>query len=229
MKIAVNSLHWDNLDPRMTAGHKKVYEHFGIPVAYTHQNFDHGEWMTHICKNVAADIFVFVDADCVPICDKVFQEGIDYCVKTGGFVGPAQASNHFGHPVPSHVFASPAFFMIPKQTYMKLRSPSFSVIQGRSDAAQELSRKADDVGIPYRCWHPTKYEHDLKTQNPLGYDTLGNYGRYGIGTVFGDNKIYHLYEGRKGKNVDRFEQRCTEIVQGNFTGAGMLSSTSLLP
>ena len=229
MKISINSLLWDNLDPRMVMSHKSVYNHFGIPVIYTQQNIHHGTWMDNICKEVDADIFIFCDADCVPICKEVLSEGIEYCATTGGFVGPAQASNHYGPPIPSHVFASPAFFMIPKKTYESMGSPSFASVEGRSDVAQEVSRMADELGVPYQCWYPTKYEKGFKTGNPLGYDKLGNYGRYGIGTVYGNDKIYHLYEGRTGKNVDRFVQRCSEVVAGTFTSTEVRSSTSLLP
>ena len=216
MNITINTLFWDNLDPRMIESHKAVYDHFGLPVAYTNQNIHHGTWMDNICKETDADLIMFCDADCIPLTKDAF-------------VGPAQASNHYGPPIPSHVFASPAFFMIPKKTYESMGSPSFASVEGRSDVAQEVSRKADELGVPYQCWYPTKYEKGFKTGNPLGYDKLGNYGRYGIGTVYADDKIYHLYEGRTGKNVDRFVQRCSEVVAGTFTSTEMRSSTSLLP
>ena len=229
MKITINSLLWDNLDPRMIESHKAVYDHFGIPIAYTNQNIHHGTWMDNICRETDADLIMFCDADCIPLTKDAFTEAVQYCATTGGFVGPAQASNHYGPPIPSHVFASPAFFMIPKKTYESMGSPSFASVEGRSDVAQEVSRKADELGVPYQCWYPTKYEKGFKTGNPLGYDKLGNYGRYGIGTVYADDKIYHLYEGRTGKNVDRFVQRCNEVVAGTFTSKDMNISNTLLP
>ena len=229
MKITINTLLWDNLDPRMVESHKAVYDHFGIPVSYTNQNIHHGTWMDNICRQTDADLIMFCDADCIPLTKDAFIEALQYCSTTGGFVGPAQASNHYGPPIPSHVFASPAFFMIPKTTYDRMGSPSFASVEGRSDVAQELSRKADELGVPYQCWYPTKYEKGFKTANPLGYDKLGNYGRYGIGTVYADDKVYHLYEGRTGKNVDRFIQRCSEVISGTFSSEDMRSSLSLVP
>ena len=164
MNITINTLLWDNLDPRMVESHKAVYDHFDLPVSYTKQNIHHGTWMDTICKETPADLIMFCDADCIPLTKDAFFEAVQYCSTTGGFVGPAQASNHYGPPIPSHVFASPAFFMIPKQTYDRMGSPSFASVEGRSDVAQEVSRKADELGVPYQCWYPTKYEKGLKTE-----------------------------------------------------------------
>mgnify|MGYP003674301221 CR=1 FL=1 len=35
MNITINTLLWDNLDPRMVESHKAVYDHFDLPVSYT--------------------------------------------------------------------------------------------------------------------------------------------------------------------------------------------------
>ena len=49
------------------------------------------------------------------------------------------------------------------------------------------------------------------------------YGYYGIGTLFGD-KIYHLYQGRVGVNVELFKNRCNQILEGHFDKSQMYSS-----
>lgn len=229
MKIVFNTLAWSNIDDKMMEGHKSVYEHFDIPIAYTRDNYDHGEWMDYICQTEDADLFVFFDVDCIPLNETIINSCIEYCSMTGGFVGPAQASNHYGPPIPSHVFASPAFFMMPKTTYQSLNCPTFRSVQGRSDVGQEVSRVADEMGVPYHCLYPTKYERGLRTSNPLGYDKLGNYGRYGIGTVYGNDDVYHLYEGRTKKNVDKFVERCSQVIEDSFDSTDMNSCNSLLP
>ena len=224
MNIATHSLHWTNLHPKVTENHKKVYTHFEIPVRYTHQNIDHGSWMTHLCQNTEYDIIIFSDADCVPITREVFDEGIDYCVRTGGMIGPAQASNHFQAPHNKHIFCAPSFLMITKEGYEKMGRPSLQIVPQVSDAAQTLSRVSDDLDLPRHCWYPTKYEKNYKIGNPLGYDPLGNYGRYGIGTVYGQDKLYHLYESRDGSKVDLFERRCQEILKNKFDSTELISS-----
>jgi len=229
MKVAVHSLHWTNLNPIITKNHKKVYTHFEIPVNYSHHNIDHGEWMTHMCKNTEYDIIVFADADCVPITRKVFDEGIDYCAKTGGMIGPAQASNHFKAPHNKHIFCAPSFLMITKEGYEKMGKPSLEIFPGLSDAAQNLSRVSDDLDLPRHCWYPTKYERGYRIGNPLGYDPLGSHGRYGIGTVYGEDKLYHLFESRVGRNADLFERRCESIIGNTFNSSDFLKSITPLP
>ena len=224
IKISINSLQWSNTNPVIASSHKKVYDHFGIPVSYTTQNINHGQWMTDMCRTSSADLLLFVDTDCVPIKKDIFDEAVAYCSNSGAFIGPAQASNHYGPPIPQHIFASPAFFMISKEAYLKMDSPSFVSVEGRSDVAQEVSRLADSLGVPYHCWYPICYENGPRTCNPLGYDKLGNYGRYGIGSVYANTQLYHLYEGSSSRNVDLFKRRCDEIVDGSFTTDGMRSS-----
>jgi len=226
MKIAINSLHWDNLDPRISEGHKRVYRYFDIPVSYTFANIPHGRWMDLVCERSNADIYVFCDADCIPLRREIFDEGIDYCLKVGSFIGPAQASNHWPAPISSHIFAAPSFFMMTRDIYEKMGRPSFVPISGRSDVAQEMSRIADETGIEYMCWYPTKYERGYRTSNPLMYDKLSNYGRYGIGTVYAQDKLYHLYECRDGQNAKLFERRCGEVISGTFSTKSMLSCTA---
>ena len=46
MKVEFNSLHWDNVDMSMLNAHKKVMDHFGIPMNYHNRDgFNHGNWM----------------------------------------------------------------------------------------------------------------------------------------------------------------------------------------
>tara|TARA_R110000851_G_scaffold245758_1_gene398494 strand:- start:233 stop:931 length:699 start_codon:yes stop_codon:yes gene_type:complete len=229
MNIAIHSLHWTNLNPKITENHKKVYTHFGFPVTYTNQNIDHGQWMTHMCRETDYDIIVFADADCVPITRSILEEGVAYCEKTGGMIGPAQASNHFTPPHNRHIFCAPSFLMLTRDAYEKMNKPSLEIVPGISDAAQTLSRVSDDLNLPRHCWYPTKYENGGKTGNPLGYDPLGSYGRYGIGTVYGDNKLYHLYESRVGRNAELFERRCDSIIANTFDTSEFLNSTTPLP
>ena len=51
---------------------------------------------------------------------------------------------------------------------------------------------------------------------------LGNYGSYGIGSVFAD-RVFHLYQGRFTDNLKLFVQVCTSIRSGSFITEGYLS------
>jgi len=228
MKIQIHSLVWKNTDPRFLEHHKKIFEKFDLPINYTIENYNHGQWMTHVAQNEDYDYILFCDIDCVPITRDVFDEALRYCMTTGGFIGPAQASNHYPPPVCHHIFSAPSFFMISKETYRSMNNPSFESVYGSSDVAQEVSRIADDTGVPRFAWFPTHYENGPKTANPHGYDPLSCYGRYGIGTVYAENKVYHLYESRTSKNVDIFVNRCNQILDGSFDTSDMLKSHVVL-
>jgi hypothetical protein len=228
MKVSVHSLYFPNINPTVVECHKKVYQKFEIPVQYTAMNrppirqipCDHGIWMDETIKNNDSDVFVFTDIDCVPLTRDIFMEGLKYVIQNDSFIGTAQASNHI-HPR-SHVFASPAFFFITKNCHNKMGSPSFKETN-RSDVAQEVSYIAEERGINYRCWYPTKFDGVPMS----GLWKLSNYGTYGIGTLFAD-KIYHLYESRFNANVDLFQKRCDQILSDNFITDGMTNSTNLI-
>ena len=220
-------MYWDNANPDIVNSHKQVYEHFNIPVNYSVGQYNHGEWMTHIMRNTTQDIVVFCDIDCVPIQRNILTEGLEYVTKVDGFIGPAQASNHYSAPINKHIFASPAFFIITKSAYLRMGSPSFASVEGRSDVAQEVSRVADTMNdVTYRCWYPTKYNGNIRTANPKGYDELGNYGRYGICTVYDNDRLLHLYEGRLSTNAALFKDVCNKIISGNFSSQDYNSCTT---
>lgn len=208
MKISVHSLYHSNINPLLVESHKKVHEHFDIPVIYENANVRHGLWMDNIIRNTNSDIFVFCDIDCVPIHAQAFERGISYVTEKDSFIGPAQASNHI-HPK-SHIFASPAYFFITKTCYEKIGSPTFAETQ-RSDVAEEVSYVSEEKGNRYRCWYPDHFD-----ASPLeGIWRLSNYGYYGIGTVFGGN-FYHLFQSRFNANVDLFAKRCQQIIDNKF-------------
>jgi len=214
MKITAHTLHWDNVDPRIIQSHKSVMNKFELPVSYTAANVPHGHWMNHICTNLDSDVFVFFDADCVPLDKAIVHESINYAAANDSFIGIAQASNHIS-PF-NHIFAAPAFFVITKSCYESLGKPSFSE-NHRSDVAEEISHVADLAKKKYRCLYPTRYDGIPVEGAPW---RLSNYGYFGIGTLFAD-RVYHLYQGRLNQNIELFVKRCDQIVNGNFDVSSM--------
>ncbi len=141
MLLTLNSLHWENYNQAIVQSQKQVFDKFEIPITYTKANVRHDEWMDYICKNVEADVYFFVDADCVILNREIFDASLEYVLRITPFLGTAQASNHI-HPY-SHVFAAPAFFMITRDCYRALGSPSFCM-NHRSDVAEEVSYVAEE-------------------------------------------------------------------------------------
>lgn len=217
MKVEFNSLHWDNVDSRMLEAHKRVMDHFEIPMNYWNQNVHHGAWLDHIMKNTTSDVVVIMEPDCIPL-NKSYLEYIKYVNQNETFVGIAQVSNHI--PPKSHIYAAPAFYAISKKAYDKLGRPSFTETR-RSDTAEEISYFAEDTGMRYRALMPTCFEKESSE----GIWPLSNLGYYGIGTVF-DNSIYHLYQSRMAENIEMFVKRCDQVIDGTFNTDNFTSATT---
>jgi hypothetical protein len=216
MLLTLNSLHWENYNQAIVKSQKQVFDKFEIPITYSKGNVRHDAWMDYICRTVEADVYFFVDADCVILNREIFDASLEYVLRNNTFLGTAQASNHI--PPYSHVFAAPAFFMITRDCYRALGSPSFCMNQ-RSDVAEEVSYVAEEKAWPYRAIYPTRFD-DVPVE---GVWRLGNYGFYGIGTLFGSS-IYHLYQSRLDRNVELFQRRCEQILKGEFDSSTMYDS-----
>lgn len=216
MKIEFNSLYWSNICNEQVQAHKSVFSKLEIPINYHETNMPHGAWMDSVCNKAESDLIGFFDIDCVPINKDLIIKAWTHASLHDNFIGIAQASNHIG--LKNHIFAAPAFFIISKNCWNKLQV-SFSENK-RSDVAEELSYRAEELGINYRCIYPTHYERDPSE----GKWRLGNYGFFGIGTVFG-NYCYHLYQGRTGLYTKNFIETCSKIIDETFSTDGFISST----
>lgn len=217
MKIEFNSLHWDNVDQRMLSSHKSVMDHFGIPVNYYGLNKHHGQWMNEVLGNSVSDVVVIIEPDCIPLDKDKMLEYVRYATKNNTFVGIAQVSNHI--PPKSHIYAAPAFYVMPTSVYTQLGQPSLLETR-RSDVGEELCYHAESLGLRYRALMPTCFEKPSSE----GIWNLGCVAHYGIGTVF-DNTIYHLYQSRLAQNVDLFVERCQQVIDGSFNTNGFIPST----
>lgn len=217
MKVEFHSLHWSNVDVEMIRSHKRVMDHFQIPMNYHHLNgTSHGVWLDNIVSNAGSDVVVVFEPDCIPL-NKNFFNYIKYAQKNNTFVGIAQVSNHI--PPRSHIYAAPGFFCIRTSIYNQLGKPSFSETK-RSDVGEELCYIAEEKNVRYRALMPTHFEKESSE----GLWCLSNLGYYGIGTVF-DDSIYHLYQSRMAENIELFKKRCEEVINGVFTTSNFNKAT----
>jgi len=207
MKVTVHTLKWTDNNPLILENHKKVLDHFQIPVNYTEENIHHGLWMDRVLNTFDSDIFVFMDSDCVPLTREAVDEAINHCAN-GYLVGNAQVTNCI--KAKHDLFCAPSFVVISKQYYEEIGKPS-AVNNHRSDVAQELTRGAVEKEKRIKMYFPTSFQGIPRG----GIWRLGGYGYYGIGTVY-DNKMYHLYQTRFVKNVDLFVETCGHILNGKL-------------
>jgi hypothetical protein len=217
VNVEIHSLYWDNSEC-LLEHNKKVMDYFNIPVLYHHLNgAGHGDWIDWVMENSTADVVGILDIDCVPLNKEIVDFSIQYAYKNKSFIGLAQCANHI-FPY-SHICGAAVFYFINRQFWIDLGKPSFRETQ-RGDVSEEISYLAEERKIPYKALYPTYFERE-----PIeGVWRLGNYGYFGIGTVF-SNSVYHLYQGRYQQNIDLFAKRCQEIVDGTFKTDGMFSST----
>jgi len=218
LKAEIHSLNWPGSDPRLADEQKGVFSHFKLALTQHHRKLDHGFWMDAVLKQSSADVVLFVDNDCVPLSRSAPIEAIRWAAQHRSFLGLAQASNHINNGV--HVFAAPAFLAIARSAWMQLGQPSCRPTP-RGDAAEELSWRAEEEGLPYKAWYPTHFHHPSRE----GLWRMGNYGTYGIGSVFAE-RVFHLYQGRFADNVDLFVRVCSSIRNGSFSTEGYRSCIS---
>ena len=216
--VEFHSFHWDNFSPEILKAHSSVMHYLDIPIQYTQKNIPHGQWLDDVMKQAASDVIVIIEPDLIPLNRKIIDDAIQYVLKNDTFLGCAQVSNHIG--TASHIFASPAFFVITRSCYEKLGAPSF-MPNKQGDVAEALAFAAEAKGIRYRTLFPTRYEKAPAE----GCWPLASYGYYGIGTVFED-QIYHLFQSRTAENIELFVKRCNELIQGQLNLSGFKSSTN---
>ena len=215
MRAEIHTLNWPESDERIRNNQASVFQHFQLPLKQHRIRADHSLWMDAILNQSRADVVLFVDNDCVPLNRQAVMEAISWAGQHKSFLGLAQATNHIKNG--AHVFAAPAFLAIARSAWINLGKPSCQPT-ARGDVAEELSWQAEEEGLSYRAWYPTHYHHPSRE----GLWRLGNYGTYGIGSVFAD-RVFHLYQGRFADNVDLFEMVCQQICGDQFTPDGYCS------
>ena len=220
MKAEVHSLNWPEADARLSQGQSAVFKHFGIPLCQHHIKADHSRWMDAVLQQSKAEIVVFIDNDCIPLHKDAVIESIQWAWKNHSFIGLAQAANHIQRG--NHIYAAPAFLAITRDAWIRLGKPSMKPTS-RGDVAEELSCKAEESGLVYKALYPTYFHHPSDD----GLWKLGNYGHYGIGTIFAD-RFFHLYQGRLSRNVELFDEICAKVKSNTFCIDNFVSCTMSL-
>jgi len=160
--------------------------------------------------NLKYDAIIILDIDCVPVSDKTFDYMVEK-ISQGYLVGNAQRSNHIQNN--EHVFCAPSLIGFSLETYNKIGRPTFQSTQ-RGDAAEELTYKAEEHGVPIELWMPARFD-----ASPPGLDNwplATGMPVYGIGTTFTIPEIgeasYHNFMIRLPGNQKRFASKCEALL-----------------
>jgi hypothetical protein len=185
MNAGIYSLSWDNVDGRVLAAQKKVFDHFGCPVVQHRINaFDHGEWMDFVMRqNLGLELILFVDADAFPVNGVAIAEALEKAAK-GCLYGNAQVSHHVD---PNRVFVAPSWCCLSRTMWTACGCPS-----ARPDQYSDVGQRWTDVmakkGVTIEMVLPKKSVVPLWDM-PSGH-------KLGIATTFesaGGAKIFHLF------------------------------------
>ncbi|MDD3288936.1 MAG: hypothetical protein PHX43_08060 [Alphaproteobacteria bacterium] len=201
MNARIYSLYWDNIDPRIVAGQKEVFDRFGLAVNQHRINgFDHGEWIDWIMTRMDdVDVFFFIDTDCIPLSKEKVMERITQAAG-GMLVGAEGAANHID-PNRSYVGAWYAF--INRKVWSALQRPSAKPT-ANADVCQLWTDTWRYHNLPVTLIPPTSF---VKPK----WDLPGRPQCYGIGTTYGDD-CFHLFEARGAGNQEIFISRCNELL-----------------
>lgn len=208
----VHSLHWDNISRSILSAQKAVFDKLEIPlIQHRVDRKDHGEWMTEVVKNALDhEVIIFCDIDAFPLNRAACEEAVA-SAKAGEIFGLAQFSNHLDN---KNLYAGPMFLAFRKNIWVALGSPGLSS-SPQVDAAEVLSIKAKEVGVPLRLIRPMCC---IKSKW-----ALGNEGVFGIGTFYGSLDFFHLFESRLESSV-----KLMNLVSGDVVNENPLDFSSYL-
>lgn len=181
----VYSLHWDNISPAILQGQDAVFAKLGLELRQErHHHKAHGVWMNEvIARHQPDDVIVFCDIDAFPLTAQAYQEAVQ-SAERGAVFGLSQFSNHKKN---TEVYAGPMFMAFTKATWQTLGSPSLKSSE-RFDAAEVLSARAREQKVALELKPPTSC---IVSKWALGHE-----GVFGIGTFYGKNEFFHLFESR---------------------------------
>ncbi|WP_198552336.1 hypothetical protein [Macromonas nakdongensis] len=200
----MHSLHWNNIPAAILNGQKAVFGALGIPLCQDNQHgTKHGAWMNDIiARSAENDIVVFCDIDAFPLNRASYEQAVEVA-QAGGLFGLAQFSNHKQSQA---IYAGPMFMAFRKSLWLAAGCPDFKSSKTH-DAGEAMSIACDRMGALITLIKPTACvipKWGLKDQ-----------GLFGIGTFYGDNRFFHLFESRHPAHERLFDAVVADVAAGS--------------
>jgi hypothetical protein len=179
-------MHWDNIPGVILQKQREVFAALGIPLQqHAAHRVAHGTWMNGVVEGMASDdIVIFCDIDAFPLKRAAYDMAVAHA-EQGAIFGLSQFSNH---KKTTHTYAGPMFMAFRKSVWERLGRPDLKS-SSAFDAAEGMSALAREQGVPLVLHKPTS--------TLISKFALGNEGVFGIGTFYGDNDFFHLFESRE--------------------------------
>jgi hypothetical protein len=196
-----HSFYCDNIDSRIVKLHQEAASLVGLDVCYhtvslasiqakgISPHHAHGQWMEQVFDQEKEELVGFIDIDCIVLCPSIVELVVKQVIAAGTLAGVAQCASHL--PSKNIVYAAPAFMVARRALWDEIGRPSL-VANGRVDTGQSLTigclAKGLDVGLL------------LPESHFAGAPAwpLADLGSFGIGTVYGGGKVFHLFQSSKG-------------------------------
>jgi hypothetical protein len=206
----------DRIDPRIVAAQARVFAHFDIPLVQEPLEGGHGGWLNGLAGREADGVFCACDIDAFPLSRAAFDRAVT-AASQGHIFGLAQVANQFD---PTEIYAGPMFLMFERKVWHKLDRPYLSKRE-TSDPAQEVTRRARAQNVKVDLLFPSVV---LRPQWPLA-----DKGVFGLGTFYGDNEFFHLFQARRGGAADLVEAVADGAIRGKHDFARYLDIVRTLP
>jgi len=199
--VSVISPYNDKIDPRIVAAQARVFAHLWVPLVQADLDLGHGPWLDRAIAGCTGDVFCTADIDAFPLTRAAYDQAIA-AARAGKLFGLAQTENRNN---PDEIYAAPMFLAISIQTWAALGRPSFAR-DANADVAQNLTRAALAAGVPVEMKYPTAAAR-------TGWG-LADKGMFGIGTFYGENDFFHLFQARVSPHAELFEMVAADVVGG---------------
>ena len=196
-RVKIITFYGVDADPKMLKAQAKVMDKLNIAHQQILTELSHADAMDCYLKLHKAEIYIFFDLDCIPLCREIIDLTILKALE-GKIVGCAQNANHINN---SPDYASSFFIGFSETTYKRMGRPSFAATD-RGDVAAELSYSVSGerlyllppISVEFPKWK------------------LANGKEFGYGTNYADC-IYHGFESRfQSESTKMFLNKCLEVL-----------------
>ncbi len=181
------SMHWNNIDPAVVAGQRRVFEKLGYDVAQIDATGTaHGAWIDSVLAAAQpGDVLLLVDIDAFPL-NRAIVEQAFAAAEAGRIFGVAQTANHL--PDRDFIYAGPAFLCLSRRSWEAIGRPS-ATVDALNDVGMRIGREAVAHGVTMDLLYPNFVA--------IPRWRLGGKGVTGYGTFYGEGGVFHLFEARR--------------------------------
>ncbi|KIC21044.1 hypothetical protein [Leisingera sp. ANG-Vp] len=199
----VHTFYQSNIPSRMVEAQAQVFDHLGIPLKqWKDDKAQHCDWINTVMRDDSlGDLAVIADIDAFPLSRAGFDRLVAQA-ETGAVAGLAQVANHKD---PTRIYAAPMFLAVKREVYSALGSPSMCRTK-TGDVAQILTDRAEEAGVEVALTYP---KFAILPRWPLA-----GYGVYGIGSFYGENDFFHLFEARRTQTQELFYAVAEGVISG---------------